>query len=230
MDAEVVAECFFVFPSRIDLIGVRTKPSWINLTQIDMRLTIHNPVDQFGPEPPAHQQAAGETLSEPEIAFAPRRATQRQVVGRSADGSAHVRLDADFAQYRYKVECCRPVVLYGFHVFRQKVCTEPVGHAVTREVLQVCRALVRTEHQAVPFLPDITVDRFIAQHRHFRQSLIFALPNLRHRLGYPVLMQDRKAGQFHSQHPCSLLHVVARCCYDVLADDVTLIGADFPLA
>ena len=225
-----MAECLFVFPARIDLIGVGAKPSWIDLTQIDMRLAIHNPVDQFGPESPAHQESAGKALSEPEIAFAPGRTTQRKVVGGCTDRSAHVRLDADFAQYRYEVECCGPVVLYGFHVFRQQVCAEPVGDAVTREVLQVCRAFVRTEHQAVPLLPDIAVDGFIAQHGHFRQSLIFALPDLRHGLGYPVLVQDRKAGQFHTQHPCSLLDVVARRCYNVLADDVTLIGADFPLA
>ena len=225
-----MAEGLFVFPARIDLIGVGAKPSWIDLTQIDMRLAIHNPVDQFGPESPAHQESAGKALSEPEIAFAPGRTTQRQVVGRSADGSAHVRLDADFAQYRYEVECCGPVVLHGFHVFRQQVCAEPVGHAITREVLQVCRALVGAEHQAVALLPDIAVDGFIAQHGHFRQSLIFALPDLRHGLGYPVLVQDRKAGQVHPQHFCSLLDIVTRRCYNVLADDVTLIGADFPLA
>ncbi len=97
-------------------------------------------------------------------------------------------------------------------------------------MLKVRRALVRAEHQAVPFLADIAVDRFVAQHRHFRESPIFAFTNLGYGFGHPVLVQDRKTGQFHAQHSCGLLDIVSRRRDHVLTDNVALVGADFPLA
>ena len=177
-----------------------------------------------------HKDAAGKAFGQPEIPLAEGRADQGQVVRRRADRTAHVVLDPDLAQHRYQLERRRPVILDRIVVLRHQVGTEPVRHAVVGEEFQFLGTLIGPEHQTVSLFAHVTIDRLVTQHRHFGKALSLALLDGGHGFGDPVLVQNGNGRQCLSDHLGGLLDVVARSGHDVLADDITRLGLDLPLA
>ena len=70
-----MSEGLLVLAAGVNLVGIGSKASRIDFAKVNMWLAIHDPVGQLGAESPTHQQPAGEAFGEPEIPFAPGRAT-----------------------------------------------------------------------------------------------------------------------------------------------------------
>ena len=65
MIAKVMAEGFLVFDTGIDLVGIDSETSWIDLREIDVWFTINNPVGEFIATSTTHHDPTGKTFRKP---------------------------------------------------------------------------------------------------------------------------------------------------------------------